>query len=131
MLTAVCAATGRPRADHAGVEHGGGQPVPGAVLAALAPGVHAVLLWDGAGYHTGGDLVVPANVSLIRLPPYSPELNPVENLWHYLRSHHWSNRVYDGLRGPARRGDGAWWTVCLDPEKIRSDPTRPLSQRCR
>ena len=60
----------------------------------LAPGVRAVLLWDNAPYHVSGDLVVPANVSLIGLLPYSPELNPVENLWHYLRAHHWSNRVY-------------------------------------
>ncbi len=34
-----------------------------------------------------------SNVTLVSLPPYSPELNPVENLWHYLRSHHWSNRM--------------------------------------
>jgi len=65
----------------------------------LPAGVHAVLIWDGAGFHTGKDLVVPVNVSLIRLPPYSPELNPVENLWHYLRSHHWSNREYAGYKG--------------------------------
>ena len=51
----------------------------------LPAGVHAVLIWDGAGFHTGEDVVVPSNVSLIQLPPYSPELNPVENLWHYLR----------------------------------------------
>src|SRR4051812_47005805 len=49
----------------------------------LPAGVHAVLIWDGAGFHTGADVVVPSNVSLIQLPPYSPELNPVENLWHY------------------------------------------------
>jgi transposase len=65
----------------------------------LPAGVHAVLIWDGAGYHTGKDLVVPSNVSLIQLPPYSPELNPVENLWHYLRAHHWSNREYEGYEG--------------------------------
>src|SRR3954454_21903291 len=65
----------------------------------LPAGVHAVLIWDGAGYHTGGDLMVPSNVSLIHLPPYSPELNPVEDLWHYLRSHHWSNREYEGYEG--------------------------------
>ena len=45
-----------------------------------------MLIRDGAGYHTSPKLVVPANVSLIELVPYSPELNPVENLWHYLRS---------------------------------------------
>jgi DDE superfamily endonuclease len=60
----------------------------------LAPDVQAVLIWDGAGFHTSGSLEVPANVSLLRLPPYSPELNPIENFWHYLRSHHWSNRFY-------------------------------------
>jgi transposase len=65
----------------------------------LPGGVHAVLIWDGAGYHTSGDLVIPGNVSLIQLPAYSPELNPVENLWHYLRSHHWSNREYEGYEG--------------------------------
>jgi transposase len=86
----------------------------------LAPGVHAVLLWDNAPYHTGRGVVVPPNVSLIGLLPYSPELNPVENLWHYLRAHHWSNRVYpdyDSLREAAVE---AWRKVCLDPEKIRS-----------
>ena len=70
----------------------------------LPAGVHAVLIWDGAGYHTSGELVVPANVSLIQLPPYSPELNPVENLWHYLRAHHWSNRVYEGYQGSGAGG---------------------------
>ena len=60
----------------------------------LAPDVQAVLIWDGAGFHTAKALEVPANVSLVRLPPYSPELNPIENLWHYLRSHYWSNRFY-------------------------------------
>ncbi len=68
--------------------------------------MHAVLIWDGAGFHTGEDVVVPSNVSLIQLPPYSPELNPVENLWHYLRAHHWSNRLYrdyDALQEEAVR----------------------------
>jgi transposase len=96
----------------------------------LAPGVHAVLLWDNAPYHTSGGLVVPANVSLIGLLPYSPELNPVENLWHYLRAHHWSNRVYpdyDALRDAATE---AWRKVCLDPGKIRSICAAPyLAER--
>jgi transposase len=86
----------------------------------LPAGVHAVLIWDGAGFHTGGDLVVPAGVSLIRLPPYSPELNPVENLWHYLRSHHWSNRMYDGyedLKAEAVRSLGV---VCQDIDKLKT-----------
>ena len=49
---------------------------------ALAPDVQAVLVWDGAGYHRAKELVVPDNVTLLSLPAYSPELNPIENLWH-------------------------------------------------
>jgi transposase len=96
----------------------------------LAPGVHAVLLWDNAPYHVSGDLVVPANVSLIGLLPYSPELNPVENLWHYLRAHHWSNRVYADYEALLEAATEAWRQVCLDPEKIRSICAAPyLTER--
>jgi transposase len=56
---------------------------------------HAVMIWDGAGFHTSKQLRVPENISLVQLPAYSPELNPIENLWHYLKSHFWSNRAYD------------------------------------
>ena len=86
----------------------------------LPAGVHAVLIWDGAGYHTGGDLVVPGNVSLIQLPPYSPELNPVENLWHYLRSHHWSNREYEGYKGLQEEAVRSLRAVCQDDEKLKT-----------
>jgi transposase len=96
----------------------------------LAPGVHAVLLWDNAPYHVSGDLVVPANVSLIGLLPYSPELNPVENLWHYLRAHHWSNRVYADYEALLEAATEAWRQVCLDPEKVRSICAAPyLAER--
>ena len=51
----------------------------------VTQGSHAVLLLDGAGWHqTGGKLRVPGNISLLPLPPYSPELNPVENIWQFL-----------------------------------------------
>ena len=86
----------------------------------LPAGVHAVLIWDGAGFHTGEDVVVPSNVSLIQLPPYSPELNPVENLWHYLRAHHWSNRRYrdyDALQEEAVR------SLCAVREDIETIKT--------
>ncbi len=86
----------------------------------LPAGVHAVLIWDGAGYHTSKDLVVPSNVSLIQLPPYSPELNPVENLWHYLRSHHWSNREYEGYPDLQREAVRSVCAVCEDAERLKS-----------
>jgi transposase len=86
----------------------------------LPAGVHAVMIWDGAGFHSGKDLVVPGNVSLIRLPPYSPELNPVENLWHYLRSHHWSNRQYEGYKGLEEEAIRSLRAVCQDGEKLKT-----------
>ena len=86
----------------------------------LAPGVHAVLIRDNAGFHTGKGVVVPANVTLLFLPPYAPELNPVENLWHYLRSHHWSLRVYEDYEALVAASVTAWRAVCLVPELVRS-----------
>jgi transposase len=74
--------------------------------AEVDPKVHVVGVWDQAGFHTAGKLKVPENVTLVSLPPYSPELNPVENLWHYFRSHYGSNRAYgdyDDLRQAALR----------------------------
>lgn len=55
---------------------------------------HAVLVWDGAGFHISGTLEVPANITLLPLPPSSPELNCVERIWHWMRSHDLSNRAY-------------------------------------
>ena len=82
--------------------------------------VHAVLLWDQAGFHKCKELRVPGNVSIIELPAYSPELNPVENLWEYLRSHYWSNRSYGNYDDLRLAACDAWQAVCLDPELVRS-----------
>jgi hypothetical protein len=66
------------------------------ISAMVAPDAHAVLLLDQAGWHLAGALVVPRNISLLPLPPRSPELNPVENVWQYLRDNFLSNRVFKG-----------------------------------
>jgi len=88
--------------------------------AEVSSNIHVVMVWDQAGFHTSKNLKIPANVTIVPLPPYSPELNPVENLWHYLRSHYWSNRIYadyDALRIAAC---DAWQQVCLEPAMLRS-----------
>jgi transposase len=95
----------------------------------LPAGVHAVLIWDGAGFHTGAELVVPSNVSLIQLPPYSPELNPVENLWHYLRAHHWSNRRYQDYNELQEEAVRSLCAVCEDTETVKSVCNAPYLQR--
>ncbi len=79
----------------------------------LPADAHAVLICDGAGYHTSPKLVVPSNISLIVLVPYSPELKPVENVWHYLRSHYWSLRVYADVDALEEEAMKAWREVCL------------------
>jgi transposase len=61
---------------------------------AVAPGAHAVVLLDQAGWHTSAKLKLPANISLLPLPPKAPELNPSENVWQYLRDNWLSNRVF-------------------------------------
>lgn len=88
--------------------------------AEVSQDVHVLLLWDRAGFHTSKKLKIPENVTIVPLPPYSPELNPVENLWHYLRSHYWANRVYadyDALRYAAIN---AWHKAVLNPAIIQS-----------
>jgi transposase len=82
--------------------------------------VHVVLIWDQAGFHTSAQLRPPDNITLISLPPYSPELNPMENLWHYLRSHHWSNRAYADYNALRAAVCDSWQTVCLDSQTIKT-----------
>lgn len=82
--------------------------------------VHAVMVWDQAGFHTGNDLKIPKNVTIIPLPPYSPELNPIENLWHYLRSHYWSNRAYADYDALVDAAETAWQRSACDPAIIQS-----------
>lgn len=63
-----------------------------------APGTHAVVVRDGAGWHCeGGALVLPHDISLLSLPPYSPELNPVEKIWQFHRLNKLANRVYENF----------------------------------
>ena len=63
--------------------------------ATLAKDGHAVMVLDRAGWHTAKRLAIPSNVTLVWLPPYSPEINPVERVWLYLREKHWSHRLLD------------------------------------
>ena len=58
---------------------------------------HGVMLLDGAGWHRANELRVPHNLRLLFLPPYSPELNPVEHLWDHLRENYIGNRTFDSL----------------------------------
>jgi len=82
--------------------------------------VHGVLVWDQAGFHTGKELKVPENITIVPLPAYSPELNPMENLWHYLRSRYWSNRTFDDYDALVDAAQTAWQRSACDPTTIQS-----------
>ncbi len=79
---------------------------------------HAVLVMDQAGWHKSRGLRVPDNITILYLPPYSPELNPVERLWAYLRGHYLSNRAYEDYNHLLDAGAEAWQK--LTPELLRT-----------
>ncbi len=91
----------------------------------VSAGAHAVVVLDGAGWHqTGGRLRVPGNISLLRLPPYSPELNPQENVWQYLQQNQLSNRVFANYDAIVAACCTAWNALMDMPDRIRSIATR-------
>ena len=95
----------------------------------LASDVHAVLILDQAGWHTSKELVVPANMTLIYLPPRSPQLNPIENLWHWITSHHWSNRVHANYDAMLHSASDAMEATFIDIERVKSICNAPYLQR--
>ena len=95
----------------------------------VTPGAHAVLVLDGAGWHqTGGELCVPANITFLHLPPYAPELNPVENLWAFLRGNKLSNRVFNTYGAILDACCDAWTWLMAQPDRVTSIATRSWAQ---
>lgn len=69
------------------------------------PGEFNIMVVDGASSHKSKDLKVPVNVSLVLLPPYSPELNPAEQVWNRLRKNYFANKVFDSLEAATRQAE--------------------------
>ena len=79
-----------------------------------------MLLMDRAGWHTTAKLDIPKNMTLIFLPSRAPELNPVENVWQYLRQNWLSNRVFEGYDAIIDAACEAWRKLLTQPETIKS-----------
>jgi hypothetical protein len=90
------------------------------ISSTVARGAHAVLLLDRAGWHTTSSIVVPRNLTLIFLPSRAPELNPVENIWQYLRQTWLSNRVFDTYEAIIDAACDAWNRLMAQPSAITS-----------
>ena len=74
-------------------------------------------------------VTVPANVTLVRLPPYSPELNPVERVWLYLRERFLSHRVLDGYGAVLDAACRAWNALAAEPGRLASLTAYPYLLR--
>lgn len=88
-------------------------------VAARHPDEHIVMVLDGAGWHAGHDLQVPANMRLLPLPPYAPELNPVEHVWDELREKHFHNLVFDSLDALEDHLEASLLALELNPQRLR------------
>ena len=91
----------------------------------ITTGAHCLLVCDGAGGHQQGErLIVPDNITLLPLPPYAPELNPMENVWDYLRGNKLSSLVWDSYKAMLEACKQAWLFLVNDPARIASIGTR-------
>jgi len=90
------------------------------IARAVAPGAHAVVLVDQAGWHLSAALIVPANITILALPPKCPELNPVENIWQYMRDNWLSNRIFKSYDDIVDHCCQAWNTLVDRPWQIMS-----------
>lgn len=90
----------------------------------VAPGAHAVIILDQAGWHGSGKLEIPPNITLLHLPPRSPELNPVENIWQFLRDNWLSNEIFKSYDQILDRSCEAWNKLVQQPWTITSIGTR-------
>ena len=95
----------------------------------LGPGVHAALVLDRAGWHVSRRLAVPDTITLVPLPPYSPELNPVERVWLYLRERFLSHRVLDGYTAVLDAACRAWNALAAEPGRLASLTAYPYLLR--
>ena len=90
----------------------------------VAPDAHAIVIIDCAGWHVAHDLVVPGNISLLPLPPYSPELNAQENIWQFLRQNYLAGRVFETYEAIVDACCAAWNALTAETGRIASIATR-------
>lgn len=99
------------------------------ISSAVDPGAHAVLILDQAGWHVTPKLKVPDNITLMFLPPRSPELNTVENVWQFMRDNWLSNRIFKDYHDIVEHCCAAWNKLIDQPWKIMSIGLREWAHR--
>ena len=86
----------------------------------IAPGAHAALLVDQAGWRLSAKLTVPPNITLIPLPAKPPELNPQENVWQFMPENWLSNRIFKFFHHIVGHCCDAWNKLTDQPWRIMS-----------
>jgi transposase len=94
----------------------------------IAAHQHVAMFADQAGWHIAHDLHVPPNITLVELPSYSPELNPVERLWLYLKERFLSHRLHDDYDAILEAACTAWNRLLADTGRIKSLCSYPWIQ---
>jgi transposase len=84
-----------------------------------------IMVFDGAGWHKNESLIIPDNIHMLRLPPYSPKLNPVEHIWDDLREKEFYNRVFDTIDSHEDHLEKALHDMEHDHDRIHSIVTWP------
>jgi transposase len=120
LFGAVCPETGESNAGRMPVANTAAMNAQLSHLSRqLGSEVHALVILDQAGWHQSTALAVPDNLTLLPLPPRSPELNPPERVWHELRQRHLSNRVYADQAALDDAVAAAWNAVADNPERLQ------------
>jgi transposase len=99
------------------------------IARAVTPGAHAVLLLDQAGWHLSARLLVPDNITILPLPSKSPELNPTENIWQFMRDNWLSNRIFESYDDILDHCCEAWNKLVEQPWIIMSIGLRQWAYR--
>jgi len=97
---------------------------------AVAPEAHAIVIVDQAGWHFSKTVKTPDNITLLPLPSKSPELNPVENVWQFMRDNWLSNRVFNSYNDIVDHCCDAWNQLIDQPWKIMSIGLRDWAHGC-
>jgi len=97
----------------------------------VAGGAHAILVLDGAGWHGSRALEVPDNITLLPLPPYAPELNPIENVRAWLRANRLAISVFETCEEIVTRCCEAWNFFANDIATVRSITNRDYAKAVR
>lgn len=86
----------------------------------VPPRTHALVLIDNAGWHVGDEVIVPANLTLVPLPPYSPELNAIERVWEYLRDRYLAGCIFPDVEAILQTCCHVWNALLAETGRIRS-----------